>query len=245
MSSPNPLVLRSSLEIISSSGISITDFSIYAGLNDKYGLGFEDHRRALQYLVNHGFVIEHNGFLTLGQLVEVDWLAESLTAGDPFAWSFVETYPKNRWKFNPDDSINRVLGLKGERFVIQELQKTLDPDVHQQIIHSSLIDDGLGFDIQAPSQSDQRGTVYLEVKTSARPGKDFNFYLSRHEAFVGSRERQWHLVFVKIVNDNPQLLGHCPFSEISHNLPVSRNDKFEWQSTSGRIDTTDLYTGLP
>lgn len=241
----NPLLLKSALELVAPDGISVADFKIYSGLNDKYGLGFEDHRRGLSYLLSHGYVIENNGYLSLGHLTKQDWLIDELIAGESVAWSFVDTFPKTRWKFNPDDSLNSEIGLQGELFVIEQLQKTLDPDLHQRIIHSSHFDDGLGFDIEAPSQNEHRGTVFLEVKTSSRPGQEFNFYLSRNEASVGSRIRNWYLVFVKIDNDKPRLLGYCPYSEISHNLPANRDVNFEWQSTSARIHESDLFVGLP
>lgn len=241
----NPALLKSAIELIAPNGISVSDFKIYSGLNDKYGLGFEDHRRGLSYLISNGYVIENNEYLSIGHLVKQDWLVDELIAGESLAWSFVDTFPKSRWKFNPDESLRSEIGLQGEAFVIEQLHKSLDPDLHQQILHSSLLDDGLGFDIEAPSKTDQRGTVFLEVKTSSRPGQEFNFYLSRNEATVGSRIRNWYLVFVKIENMKPRLLGYCPYSEISQNLPTNRDINFEWQSTSGRIHESDLFVGLP
>jgi hypothetical protein len=245
MIAPNTLLLNSALELIGANGISVAEFRLISGLNDKYGYGFEDHQRGLAFLISQGFVIEVDGLLRCGQLERKEWLVGELVSGNNSAWTFVDFFPKSRWKFNPDDSLKSELGLLGEKFVLNELQNNLDIDLRSQIKHASLLDDGLGYDIESPSSNESRGTVYLEVKTTSRPGQHFDFYISRNEASVGSRLRQWHLVFVKVDNQIPQLLGHCPYSEISQQLPIDRSPGFEWQSTSCRINPRDLFLGLP
>ena len=245
MKTPDGRILLSAISIIGPEGISTTDFYLFAGLSKDFGFGFEDHARALEFLLGEGAVRESHGTLKIRSLANLPWLATTIAGGDSRAWQLIDNLPSKLWKYNPDEFANSELGLRGELFVLDELRKSLDEDLHEQIQHLSLEDDSLGYDIFCPSLFEARGEVRLEVKTTSRPGNDFIFYLSRNEFEVGNSVKNWFVVFVKINEGGPVLLGHLGVGDVVDRVPRDADSDFKWQSVRGRIDIRDLVTGLP
>jgi hypothetical protein len=74
---------------------------------------------------------------------------------------------------------NKVLGIKGEEFVLQYEKERLNHELSEKVIHVSLEQgDGAGYDIL--SYDSTGNPRFLEVKTTTGP-KDTPFYLSENE----------------------------------------------------------------
>lgn len=245
MNTPDGKLLLSAISIIGLNGVSLFDFNLFAGLSKDFGFGFEDHARALDYLINEGTVRESQGRLRIRSLANLPWLPEVIARADSRAWQLIDNLPQSVWKFSPDEVANMELGMQGELLVMDELRQSLDQDLHEQIQHVSLEDDSLGYDIYSPSLFEARGDVRLEVKTSSRPGNDFVFYLSRNEFEVGRSVKNWYLVFVKVIEGMPALLGHIGVGELVDRVARDSDPDFKWQSIRGKIDTRELVNGLP
>lgn len=245
MKTPDGKLLLSAISIIGLNGASLVDFNLFAGMSKEYGFGFEDHARALDYLISEGTVRESQGKLRIRSLANLPWLPEVIARADSRAWQLIDNLPQKVWKFSPDELANMELGLQGELFVMDELRQSLDQDLHEQIQHVSLEDDSLGYDIYSPSLFETRGDVRLEVKTSSRPGSDFVFYLSRNEFEVGHTVKNWFLVFVKVNEGVPLLMGHLGVGELIDRISRDVDSEFKWQSVRGKIDTRELVIGLP
>ena len=157
----------------------------------------------------------------------------------------VDIFPHSKWKFDPDNFVNRELGSDGEKFVISELHAGVDADLHGFIKQVSLFDDSLGYDIESPSTINSENQVFLEVKSSARVGKHVDFYITKNEAMTGASKPNWFLVFVRFVMGTPKILGYLPYSEIAKQLPIDRTEDFKWVSSRGQIEQADLIPGLP
>ncbi len=245
MKKPDGRLLLSAISIIGLSGVSQVDFKLFAGMSKNFGFGFEDHSRALEYLINEGTVREFQGMLKIRSLKNLPWLPGVIARADAQTWQLMDNLPHKLWKFSPDEVANMELGSQGELFVMDELRVSLDRDLHEQIQHVSLNDDSLGYDIFSPSIFEARGNVRLEVKTSSRPGNDFIFYLSRNEFEVGCSVKNWFLVFVKVNDGIPALLGHLGVGELLDRIASDVDKDFKWQSVRGKIDTRELVVGLP
>jgi len=245
MRTPDGRILLSAISIIGFNGISTADFNLFSGLSKDFGLGFEDHARALDFLLSEGTVRESHGTLKIRSLANSPWLAAVIAEGDSRTWQLIDSLPSKAWRYSPDEVANRELGLRGELFVMDELRKKLDEDLHEQIQHVSLVDDSLGYDIYSPSLFEVRGEVRLEVKTTSRPGNDFIFYLSRNEFEVGNSIKNWFVVFVKINEARPALLGHLGVGDLVERVPRDADSDFKWQTIRGKVDTRELVTGLP
>lgn len=114
-----------------------------------------------------------------------------------------------------------------------------------QVRHVSLVDDSLGYDIVTPTVNSGESLHLLEVKTSVRPGKEFDFYLSRNEYRVGLNNVNWSLVCVRIVRNEPQILGHLPISRILDRFPVDQDDSVKWASCRVTVSQELLTEDLP
>jgi hypothetical protein len=233
------------MRIVGENGIAEADFRLLAGMKGDFGLGFEDHTRALQFLIGSGAVRNSDGYLRFGELGGQVWIKDLLGVSDPATWSFFDKSFKKKWKFDPDNHNVAETGLAGEIFVISELKKVIDSDLHDLIQHVAIDDDSLGFDISSPSVGDARGQVHLEVKATTRPGDLLNFFLSRNEYDVGCSVSNWFLVFVRMDKGQPVLMGHLSSSEILDRAPTENSELFRWQILKGQVDARDLMVGLP
>lgn len=84
-----------------------------------------------------------------------------------------------RVNFDAINKRNKVIGLKGEEFVLEHEKQRLSPELSEKIIHVSLDEgDGAGYDILSYDHSGK--PKFLEVKTTTGPEKT-PFYLSENE----------------------------------------------------------------
>jgi len=245
MKTPPSKLLLSAISIVGTRGISETDFNIFVGNSMTYGFGFEDYARALNFLLHEGTLQKNGGVLKMTGLKNQTWLSEAVKDGDFRSWELMDSIPSRMWKHDPDDLANAELGLIGELFVVEQLKSSIDEDLHEQIEHVSIENDALGYDIKSPSVYEARGTVRIEVKTSSRPGNQFNFFLSRNEFDVGNSTQNWYVVFVKIVQGNPNLVGHLGVADLVERVSRDVESSFTWQSLRGELDIRELTPGLP
>ena len=82
MNIPSPKIIESALSLIGEKGIFLADFKKFSGLRHGFGLGFDDHQRALDFLLQNHFVVQSADRLRLGTLSEELWLTEALKVGD-------------------------------------------------------------------------------------------------------------------------------------------------------------------
>lgn len=245
MTVPNPRIMISVLQAVGQKGISLEDLKKFASLRTEFGLGYWDHLRAYDFLLEAQVLATVDELITLNHLEPSDWLVEGLSSGDPDFLQLVEEVPKRAIKFDPDSEVNARIGLEGEKFVIDELTLELDPDLHNAICHVSLTDDSLGFDISAPSRYESRGGVHIEVKTSVWTGPKFRFFLTRNEYLVAKRDPSWFLVGVRKDAAGFNLIGHLSVEEIQNQMPIEKSSDFEWQNLKCLIPIEQFRPSLP
>jgi hypothetical protein len=137
-----------------------------------------------------------------------------------------------------------AIGLKGEFFVLELLQRQLPTHAQSAIKHVSLTDDSAGYDIEAPL-NETGTTCYLEVKTTTRPTGSFRFFLSRNEWRTSTRKPNWFLVLVSLTPQTSELFGHLDSGSLANYMPEDRHRDFPWQVTRGSLSRDDVFSGLP
>ena len=245
MTTPAAKIMISVLRAVGQKGISLGDLKKFASLRTEFGLGYWDHLRANDFLLDAKVLAMENGLIKLNALEPSEWLIEGLSSGDPDFLQLVEEVPRRALKFDLDSEVNARVGLEGEKYVIDQLTLALDPDLHSAIRHVSLTDDSLGFDISAPSRYEARGDTHLEVKTSVWTGPKFRFFLTRNEYLVAKRDRSWFLIGVRKNVDRFDLLGHLSIEDIQNEMPLERSPDFEWQNVKCLIGVEQFRPGLP
>lgn len=206
--------------------------------------GYEIVMATLDELVAQGLVVIDNERLSLGSLTRQPWLEQAILDGESAAWQIVDYFPDKEKKFNPDQEAQLELGQIGETFVVNTLLESVPRDLTHLIDQVSLRDDSAGFDIQCPMTSAGE-FAHLEVKTSSRPSGGLRFYLSSNEWRQAKKLRNWFLVFVRVLNGQPELFGHLPAQSLTEYLPVSKHRDFEWDVVRGRFDADDVFPRLP
>jgi len=221
----------SELVRFASKGTSLSEFKNYGLMQAEPGLTYSDWVAALEWLISQNLVFLDGNFMRLSKLQSIpEWLEPSLLEGDEAAWSVfkdLDQYGKLQWKF--DTEALSDLGLAGEKYVVEVLKSQIPEKLHSQILHVSLQDDSLGYDIACPDPANLESILYLEVKTSSRPRADFTFFLSRNE-FNVSRKPEWRLVMVKKENKVFQLLGTLTKSSFSSLVPREVDSSVRWES---------------
>lgn len=226
-------------------GMFFEDFKIQARISLTHGEDYPDQIRTLLGLIDEGFVRLSNSRLALGELTRTSWIQEGIESGLADVWDIIDNYPKQAWKFNPEDLSRALLGSKGEEFVVDLLKDALAYPLNTQIEHLSLLDDSLGFDIRTPSTKDNARESQIEVKTTSRPGQEFGFFLTRNEYASSLRCSNWNLVLVQIVAGSKFLLGHVPARYLEELVPINVSESMHWELAHGRLDTRDVLEGLP
>jgi hypothetical protein len=181
----------------------------------------------------------------LGDLDAKDWLVAGLAKGNVHAWDILDSFPKRRLKFDPNNSVNAEIGLAGEVAVLSWLEESFDTSHFGKVIHVSLVNDLAGYDIYSPSTQRFTDDVLLEVKTTTRPGSAFDIFLSRNEARVGMQNKNWFLTFVSIHNGISSLEGYLSMKEIKFMLPTDPIPESSWMSVKLTIEKSSLNPGLP
>jgi hypothetical protein len=175
-------ILASYLEVINAATLKLhfEDFKTGGRLAGDIRKGYQARMAAFSELSEQGFVKLESGQLVLGVLSSEPWLTRGLLNGVVESWEICDAYPVKLRKFEPNLFNLEQIGREGEEFVISWLKSNLEADLHAELVHTALTDDGAGYDIISPSPKLQ-GRILLEVKTTTRPGDDFIFHLSRNE----------------------------------------------------------------
>jgi hypothetical protein len=219
----------------------LKDYKLFCERSVGPGTAYDDRMRIYARLLQDGLVEIDSNRLRLGSLVDTEWLREGLVDGAPVAWAITALFGRRYRKFDPDNSIREEIGLRGELAVISEIEKSVPPALSQKIVHVALVDSSAGYDVYAPSVSGANQAFLLEVKTSTRPGHDFHFYLTRNELETARKNANWRLVFVRIRNGAPKILGSLGFWEIEPVLPSENDSRARWLQLEVTLDP-ELFT---
>ena len=82
------------------------------------------------------------------------------------------------------------------------------------MVHVSLRDDTVGFDLVTPSVQYPEHLHHIEVKTSVRPTNYFEFFISRNEYEVGAVDENWVLLLVRKDQGIFNVFGHVFHSSL-------------------------------
>lgn len=144
-----------------------------------------------------------------------------------------------------------LVGSVGEELVVDsvrlDLQRIGRDDLVDQVQRVSLIDDGLGYDVQAPALDGR--LRYMEVKSSVAAGTtSFQFFLTRNEFDVGLRNASdWTLVACQVGDDRTRegaaVLGWTSAAVLRPYLPEDANGR--WTEAFVRLPRSVLTPGLP
>jgi hypothetical protein len=220
------------------------DFKTGGRLSGDIRQGYQARMAAFRDLSSQGFVTLESSRIVLGELTPAPWLTSAIQSGSLASWEICDAFPQKLRKFKPEDYNLQEIGLEGELFVVEWLEKHLDEDLRKQIEHTSLKDDSAGFDISSPnSQSDSR--IFLEVKTTTRQGDDFTFHLSRNEWNTAARLQHWYLVLVKKVEGQHTIFGYLNGQSLVNYYPQDSHPDFHWESVVGKLSSDDVFSGFP
>lgn len=238
------------LEIIELSKLQLSfdDFKKYCLLQEKtIEKSYDDRMDILNFFLNNGIILLREKKLYLGQLPKDGEFYNLLVSGDKNAWQVAtNTFSENNIENVFDDAYLKEIGEIGEKFVLDELRNIIPNEYHKEIDQVSQRNDRLGFDILTPSIGDYDKKVLLEVKTTTRPYGDFRFYISLNEFHVSQKRSEiWYLVFVKITNNVPELMGHMSAGILSDKMPDNCSDRVNWQSSKIYAHEDWIKDGLP
>lgn len=237
------------LEVLkaTSDRISIQDFDIQCQLAPaSSGKSYYDRLRVAEKLIDDGLIEKTDGHLRIVAKVAPTWLKEGLLSGSAISWEILAAIDaKGKIQGKIDQELLATIGLGGEKEVINQLKKTLPPQLTSRIKHISLTDDSAGFDIASPSTIQNDFGCLLEVKTSSRPGRDFRFIISRNEARIASLNENWRLVAVLKYSEGYRIIGHLTYAHFSSILPADSSPYAKWDSASVTVPVDLIVPGLP
>ena len=210
------------------------------------GRGYLDRMKVLNWLIDDGVIYLKDRQIYFSSLDNVDWVSNGLITGSKTVWDFVETAePNGNFSQKFDGDRLKAIGRLGEQAVMDFLYECLPVDQHHRILQVSQTNDAAGYDIFSPSLRNLSENLLLEVKTTVRPGSDFDFYLSRNENRVGTRNPNWYLIFVRITDSIPSILGHVKASCFQSWLPTEQDDRSSWETVKITMAATELYHDFP
>lgn len=209
------------------------------------GRGFRDYKRVLNKLIDDGVIKIYDQKLYLGSIKDAPWINLGLEKGVEKIWEIADVIEPNRnWEQKYDNSRLVEIGLRGEEEVMNFLYKNIDEKYHKKIKHVSKTNDRAGYDIFSPSLANHENSLLLEIKTTVKPSDNFMFYLSRHEFDVAMLRENWILVFVRIINDQPKIIGHLKINQINHLFPLD-NETVSWECLKIVVSEAKIKVGLP
>ena len=148
-----------------------------------------------------------------------------------------------------DDADRRLIGAIGEEVVVAALRAELDslgyPELARSVRHLSLQSDQLGYDIAAPRIAGPDRLV--EAKAVTTIDETVTVHLSRNEAEVGLRYRDWALVLCHVSDRElreGEVVGWLPASTLAPVLPVD-SPGGRWETATVELDVDQLIPGLP
>ena len=222
----------------------VDDFKMHCKIaNATAGMSYFDRMQAAEALITSSVIQIIDGKLRISSLENASWLFDLLEEGDDESWTFFDNLKLDSSTLKKfDNKLLKDLGDRGEEFMIEVIKNSLDPSLHNRIIHVALTDDTLGFDVAAPDPRDSQNVVLLEVKTSSRPKPKFRFYLSRNEYENGISKQNWWICCIRITGGEAQLEGMIQASELEDKVPKDSSSEASWQST---LFSVDLSTHKP
>ena len=228
-------------------GVTADDLHGYSRLaQPAAGRTHADRSRAINQLLDRGIIKLVDGrYLIVGKNF-AQAFRDDLVMGSPEAWKVQETidhYSSGVLKY--DAELLSEIGALGEAYVMEELERRLSNVDFAKVVQVSLINDSLGFDIRAVSVSNPESNSYLEVKTSSKPSADFQFFISRNEAWVASKNPEWALVGIRLNNYRCEIVGHLKSIDFEEYLPKDAAPQGKWASAAISISDSDFRPGLP
>lgn len=223
------------------------DFDIQCRLTPvTNGKSYFDRIKVFERLILDHVIEIDDGILRIAKNDIPEWLVEGLKEGSDSSWEIFDSInPANKIREKIDRLLLEEIGLQGELEVINQLKNSLPTEFHHRIKHISLEDDSAGYDIQSPSLLDNSNTFFLEVKTTSRPSLDFNFFISRNEARVGSLNENWLLIGVIKSPIGFEILGSLSFNQFLDYLPVNNNSNGRWETARITIPRSSFSPNLP
>lgn len=220
------------------------DFKTGGRLAGDIRQGYQARMAAFRELSSQGFVALESSRIVLGELSPASWLTSAIQSGSTASWEICDAFPLRSRKFKPDEFHLHEIGLEGELFVMDWLQKHLAENLRTAIEHTSLTDDSAGFDISSPNSLND-GRIFLEVKTTTRQGDDFTFHLSRNEWATAVRKQNWYLVLVQKVEGEHRVFGYLDGKSLVSYYPQDSHPNFQWESVIGKLSSDDVFSGIP
>jgi hypothetical protein len=226
---------------------SIDDYISFCQLQPrKVDQSIYDRIHIMEFLIGESIILRDGQKLRLGLLKRSKWLMEGLENGEEEAWKLaysIDPQHQDLGKF--DGEKNKEIGLRGEKFVFDELSKKLPSKLLPFLKHLSLINDSWGYDILSPSIASYEHKVFLEIKTTTRPFEEFRLFLSSNEFRVSQQSSNWYIVLVRIINGQPQIEGHFSGMEIAKIMPSNVCNRSQWNSVKIIVDPRWVKQGLP
>ena len=148
-----------------------------------------------------------------------------------------------------DDTNRRLIGAIGEELVVAALRAELDslgyPALARSVRHLSLESDELVYDIAAPriTGSDR----LIEVKAVTAIAASVVIHLSRNEAEIGLRYRDWALVLCHVSDREHregEVVGWQPARALAPAFPVD-SPGGRWEAVALDLEVDRLIPGLP
>jgi len=227
--------------------ISLKDFDLSCRIAEsKIGQSYFDRIKALEKLQLEDIVVIDEGILKLTNSKFPNWLKDGLQEGNEQSWDIFEILDHGQSSFKKlNREILEKIGLDGEKEVIKNLKSLLDEKDFNKVKHLSLIDDSLGYDIMTPSVKNPDNTLLYEVKTSTRKKEYFDFYISRNEANVASRNTNWFLIAMLKINDQFEVIGNLRYELFQEFLPQDQSPLAKWESAHLKIPLGYFEKQLP
>jgi hypothetical protein len=149
-----------------------------------------------------------------------------------------------------DDAQRRLIGAIGEEVVVAALRAELAslgyPELSRSVRHLSLESDQLGYDVSAPRVSGPNRLIEVKA-TAALVGDTVSVHLSRNEAEIGLRYRDWALVICLVTNSvrhEGEIVGWQTAAALAPQLPVDSAGG-RWEVAMLVINVADLLPGFP
>lgn len=202
-----------------------------------------------ELLVEVGLVVSENGIYRISEALAVIVKLDDESALDLLRRQ-CERLQRRRQRTRSTEEERTLIGSIGEELVTQLARADLDHagrnELARQVQRVSLVDDGLGYDVQAPTLDGR--LRLMEVKSSTGTGASaFTFFLSRNEYNVGLRNpTSWAVVACRVGDDRSvggaEVLGWTPASVLRPYLPEDGNGR--WTEAYVRLPRSVLTPGL-
>jgi hypothetical protein len=210
------------------------------------GRGYLDRMKVLDRLIDDGMISLEDRKIIFNSMENVDWVSDGLISGSKTVWDLVEiAEPNGNLAGKYDGDRLAEIGEMGEQAVIEFLHESLPINQRHRVLQVSQTNDSAGYDIVSPSLRDISKNVLLEVKTTVRPGSNFSFYLSRNEHRVGIQNPNWYLIFVRVLDSVPKIVGNMNASCFESWLPIERDDRSRWESVKITVVPSELSVDFP